>query len=160
MLHHALGRGGSTEGRELGITGPVRGGGEAVEEPGGAEHQGAGAHRGGETGGQVGVAHPLQHPLVVEEGAGPDPTREHQGIRLGALLEGGIDRHPQDAVVAPDLAPAMPDEGQIDGRDALEDLVGADGVERREAREQGNGHVQSVGHADLLSLPVVRKRRR
>ena len=64
--------------------------------------------------------------------------------------------------VASTLSPIMPfslrtspavvaDEDDVEGRDALQDLVGPDGVERGELREEGDGDLQAVGHADVLS---------
>ena len=54
----------------------------------------------------------------------------------------------------------MADEGDVDLRNPLQDLVGSDPVEGGELREEGNGHLQALGHAGLLSSTSTRKRRR
>ena len=66
----------------------------------------------------------------------------------------------EHAVLAADLAALVADERDVEGRDALEDLVGPDGVERRELREERDGDLQAVGHAGVLSIGAVRNRRR
>ena len=67
---------------------------------------------------------------------------------------------PEHAVLAAHLAVVVADEDDVEARDALQDLVGPDGVERRELREERDGDLQAVGHADVLSFGVARKRRR
>ena len=46
----------------------------------------------------------------------------------------------------------VPDEGDVEERDALEHLVGADGVEGREPGKQRDGDLEVVGHAEVLSV--------
>ena len=106
------------------------------------------------------VADPLEHPFVVLEGAGPDAAGEDDDVGLGHLLEGGVGDEAEHAVLAAHLAAGVTDEGDVEGRDALEHLVGPDGVERREPLEQRDGDVHAVGHAEVLSVGAVRKRRR
>ena len=49
--------------------------------------------------GGVGVAHPLEHAVVVLEGPGPHPTGEDDDVGRGELLEGGVDGDPEHAVL-------------------------------------------------------------
>ena len=56
----------------------------------------------------MGVAHPLEHPLVVSAAAGADPSGEHDDVGLGELLEGGVDGDAEHAVLAADLARRWP----------------------------------------------------
>ena len=108
----------------------------------------------------MGMAHPFEHPVVVLEGAGAHPSGEHDDVGLGHVLEGGVDGDPEHAVLASDLAPTVTDEGDVDRGDALQHLVGSHAVEGGEPREEGDGDVQGVAHAEVLSLATTRKRRR
>ena len=111
----------------------------------------------------VGLAHPVHDALVVLERPGAHPAGKHDHVGRRQLLEGGVDREAEHPVLAPHLAAFVADEGDVEVRDALEHLVGSDGVERRELREQRDGDLQAVGHAEFLSLgsaELVRKRRR
>ena len=99
--------------------------------------------------------------LFVElEAAGPHPAREHDDVRVGELGEGAVGDDADHLVVAPDLAPLIGDEGDVDGRYALEDLVGADPVQCGEPRKQGNDGLEMVGHALAFRSVTTRKRRR
>ena len=76
------------------------------------------------------------------------------------IVEGAIGDDPEGAVVTTHLATLSSDEGDIDRRDALEDFIGPDAVESGEPREQGDRHVEVVGHAELRSPVTTRKQRR
>ena len=106
------------------------------------------------------VAYPLHDPFVVLEGSGADASGKDEDVGLAQLGECGIGHHAEHAVLAAVLAPLPPDEDDVDERDALEHLVGAHGIERRELREEGDGDGKGGGHADVLSWVTVRKRRR
>jgi hypothetical protein len=110
----------------------------------------------------VSLAHPVEHALVVFQRPRPDATGEDDDVGRGDLFEGGIDREPDHAVLAAHLAALVTDEDDVEVWDALQDLVGADRIERGVLREQRNGDLQAVGigHADVLSLVTARKRRR
>ena len=136
------------------------GGGQSAEQPGRPEHQRAGADRGGEPGALVGITHPVEDAPVVEELAGAHASGYDHDIGFGELLEGGVDGEAQQPVLGPHLTLPVADEGDVEGGDALEHLVGSDGIQRGHPFEQGDDHLQSVHHADLLSGPPVRKRRR
>ena len=71
----------------------------------------------------MGTAHPLEHLVVVLQSAGAHASGEHDDVGLGDVLEGGVDGDTEHAVLAPDLAPRVTDEGDIDRGDALQDLV-------------------------------------
>jgi citrate synthase len=139
VFDHAVGHRRRPGGCQPVVHGPVGGGGEAVEQTGRPQHQRAGAHRGGVAGGVVGGAHPLQDTLVVHQGAGADPAREHDDVGIRHLLEGGVDGDTQKAVLAAHLAALVTDEGDVEVGDALQHLVRPDAVERGEAVEQGDG---------------------
>jgi len=136
----------------------VRGGRQPAQQAGRAEDQRAGAHRGGEPAGGVGPPEPVEHHRIVLELPGADPTREHDDIRPGHIAEGRVHRQPQRAVVRPDLSLRVAHEDHVEAGDPLEDLVGPDGVEGGDPGEQGDGHLEVSGHADLRSSS--RKRRR
>ena len=106
------------------------------------------------------MSHPLEHLVIVFERSRPDPSGEHDDVRLGELLEGGIDGDPEHAVVTSDLTPLVTDESDLDRGDALEHLVGPDAVEGGEAGEERDGDRQGVAHAGVLSSATTRKRRR
>ena len=108
----------------------------------------------------MGPADPLEHPLVPLEWPRSDPAGEDDHVRRRDLLEGGVDAQTEHAVLAAHLAPDVADEDDVEGRNALQDLVGAHGVERGEPREEGDGDLHAVGHADVLSFGAARKRRR
>ena len=69
----------------------------------------------------------------------------HDHLGGGHLLEGRIDRDTEEPVVATHLTALVADERDVVARDALEHLVGADGVEGGELREQRDGDLH--GHA-------------
>ena len=123
---------------QLGVARPVRRGREALQQPGAPEHERSGAHRSRVRGRRVGVANPVQHPLVVHEGASADAAGKHDDVGLGHLLEGCVDGDAEETVLAANFAALMTDEGDVDRRNALQHFVRADGVERREAREEGD----------------------
>ena len=160
MLDHPLRRGHGAVGLQLRVAGPVGGGRQALEQPGRAEHQGSGAHRGGETGAGMGVAHPLEHARVALQRSGAHAAGEHDHVGFGQFFEGRIGGQPEHAVLAADLAALVPDEGDVDGRDPLEHLIRPDAIERGEAGEQRDGDLQLRGHADVLSSVTLWKRRR
>ena len=89
----------------------------------------------------VSVAQPLEHTVVVEQRPCPDAAREHDDIRLVEFVEGGIDLDAEEAVVGPDDAALVPDERDVDHRDALEHLVRADAVEGGKPGEQWDDDV-------------------
>ena len=97
---------------------------------------------------------------VVFERPRPDAAGEDDHVGRGHLLEGGVDGQPDHAVLAAHLAAVVADEDDVEGRDALQDLVGADGIERGVLGEERDGDLQAVGHADVLSVGTARKRRR
>ena len=106
------------------------------------------------------VADPFEDPLVVLEGPRPDAAGEDDHVGLGHLLERGVRGQTEHAVLTAHLAAGVAEEGDVEGRDALEDLVGPDGIERGELREERDGDVDAVGHAGVLSVGAVRNRRR
>ena len=108
----------------------------------------------------VRLADPLEHPFVVLERPRADAAGEDDHVGRRHLLEGGVGAQPEHPVLAAHLAAVVADEDDVEARDALQHLVGADGVERRELREERDGDLQAVGHADVLSFGVARKRRR
>ena len=97
------------------------------------------------------MTHPLEHPFVMLERPGAHATREHDHVGFGELLEGRVSGDAEHSVLTADLAAPMSDEGDVDEGDALENLVGPDGVERREPGEQRYGDVQGVVHVGVLS---------
>ena len=108
----------------------------------------------------MGLPDPLQHTLVVFERSRPHAAGEDDDVGCRHLLEGGVDGQSEHPVVAAHLADGMTDEGNLEGRDALQDLVGPDGIERGELGEEWDGDLQPVRHADVLSFGTARKRRR
>ena len=56
------------------------------------------------------LAHPLEDPLVVLEGARPDAAGEDDHVGPGHLLEGGVAGQAEHAVLAADLAALVADE--------------------------------------------------
>jgi hypothetical protein len=106
------------------------------------------------------LANPLEHPVVVLQGAGAHPSGEHDDVGLRHVLEGGVDGEPEHAILAANLAPTVTDEGHVDRRDALQHLVRAHAVQGGEPLEEGDRDVQCVAHAGVLSPTTTRKRRR
>ena len=95
----------------------------------------------------MGRAHPVEDPLVGHQRPGPESAREHHDVRCGQLLEGRVDLDTEHPVVRSHDAALVTDERHVEVRDALQHLVGADPVERREVGEQGDrdaGHVVTV----------------
>ena len=79
--------------------------------------------------------------------SGAEPAGEHDDVRGRQLLERGVDLDAEHAVVRPDHAMLVADEGHVELRDALQDLVRADAVERREVGEERDcdaGHPVTV----------------
>ena len=97
------------------------------------------------------VAQPLEHALVSFEGPDSHTTREHDDVGLGKILEGGIHHDAEHPVVASHLAPLVADEGHVNRRDPLKHFVRPDAVKGSEAREQGDGDLDGLGHAGVLS---------
>ena len=138
---------------------PVAGGALALEEAGGAEHQRAGADRRRPGRGLVRGAQPVEHLVVAEQRPVALATRhEHDrgregqrgradagGARVGALRAG-----------------LLGDEAQVRVRKAREDLVGADGVQRRELVEDqdrdSHRHVDRSAADRLAALDEARAR--
>ena len=81
----------------------------------------------------------------------PDAAGEDDHVGRGSSSKVASTREPDHAVLAAHLAAVVADEDDVEGRDALQDLVGADGIERGELREERDGDLQAVGHADVLS---------
>ena len=106
------------------------------------------------------LAYPGEDPLVVLEDACAESTREHQDVRVGHLFEGGVADDPQHPVFAADLTPVVTDEHDVEARDALEDLVGPDGIEGGERVEERDGDGRPCGHGVLPVVGAVANRRR
>ncbi len=94
----------------------------------------------------------------------PDATGEDDDVGCRHLPEDGVRAQPEHAVLGTNLGAVVADEDDVEGRDALEDLVGAHRIERGHAREEGNGDLEATGglrsHAGVPSMAVARKRRR
>ena len=84
-----------------------------------------------------------------------DPAGEHDDVRLGHLLPGGVDGQAEHAILGADLAAVVSDEGDVEARDPLKDLVGPDGIERGDVWEERDGDLQAVGHAGVLSIGSI-----
>ena len=133
-----------------------------VEQTGGSQDQGPGAHRGRQPGRDVGTAQPLEHALVVLQGPSAHPAREDDHVGRRELFEGAVGDEAEHAVVASNLAASMAEKGDVEGWNALQHFVRAHTVEGGETGEQGDGDPQCMGravHADVLSS-ATRKRRR
>ena len=98
--------------------------------------------------------------VVVLERPRPHAAGEDDDVRCAHLFEGGVDVQPEHPVVAAHLADGVAHEHNVEGRDALQDFVGPNGVERGELGEERYGDLQRVRHADVLSFGTARKRRR
>jgi hypothetical protein len=90
------------------------------------------------------VPDPREDTLVLHQRTRPNPTWEDEDVRLGKVLERGLGVQREHAVVGPDRACIEPDELELRVRQAREHLVGADGVEGRDAVEDGNGDLHAT----------------
>ena len=106
------------------------------------------------------VADPLEYLLVMFERACPESPGEDDHVGPGEVGEGAVRGDAQHPVVTSDLAPPVADEGEVDGWDPLQDLVGSDGVEGGESGEEGDDDLQVGGHAFTFRSATTRKRRR
>jgi hypothetical protein len=106
------------------------------------------------------VAYPLQHHLVVLKGPGAHPSGKNEEVGFAQFGERLVGRHAEHAVLAAVLAPPGADEDDLNGRDALEHLVGTHRIKCGELLEEGDGCSEGGVHADVLSWATVRKRRR
>jgi hypothetical protein len=70
---------------------------------------------------------------------GADPAGHYDHVRVGQFVEGGIHGQPEEAVLGPDLALAVADEGNRRLGEALQHFVRPDRVECGDSGEQGNG---------------------
>ena len=75
-------------------------------------------------------------------------TWEDDDVRVRQLVKGGINLNAKHAVVGADDAALLADEGDVNVRNSLQNLIGAKAVERGELGEQGNGGQQA--HASIL----------
>ena len=96
-----------------------------------------------------------------------DATGEDDHPRCGHLLEHGVRAEAEHPVLGAHLALVVTQENDVEVRHALEDLVGTDGVERGDPREEGDGDLEAARgvcagglHAGVASRGLVRKRRR
>ena len=117
----------------------MRGGAAAVEESGGGEQQGAGAHRGRPGAGGVGGAQPAEEGLVLHLVALAGAAGDDHDVRGGHLGEGPVGDEREAALVVADRAGLLGDEDGLGAGAAAEDLVRADGVEGGEAVEEHDG---------------------
>ena len=133
---------------------------EAVEEAGGGEHQRPGADGRGEPARSRGAARTQSRIGVagLEQRPGADAAGHDDDVGRRDLVERGVDGETEEAVVGADLAALGADEGDGGAGEALEDLVGADGVERGDLGEQGDGDVHGMAPG-LVGWTVVRMRR-
>ena len=69
----------------------------------------------------------------------PMPAGHDDDVGLGEVPDEGVDGQPEESVLGADLTGAGAHEGHRGPGEALEHLVGADGVEGREAVEEGDG---------------------
>src|SRR6185437_12399296 len=125
---------------------PVAGRLLAFQQAGGAEHQGAGADRGGPAAAGVDVADPVEGFLVFDQGAVALAAGDEEDFGFGAFVEVEVDGDAEAADVGPDLAAFPADEGDLPAGNRTEDLVGADRVERGEAGEGEDGDL----HGDMV----------
>ncbi len=108
----------------------------------------------------MGLAHPVEDAPIVFQRPRAHTAGEDDHVGRCHLLEPGVDREPDHAVLTAHLAAVVADEDDVESGNPLQDLVGADGIERGVLREEGDGDLQAVGHADVLSFGTARKRRR
>jgi hypothetical protein len=69
--------------------------------------------------------HPVQDPRVGLQRPGAHPAWEDDYVGGRQVLEGTVDDQAEHPVVGADLAPCVTDEGDVEGRDALQHFVGA-----------------------------------
>ena len=136
--------------------------GESVEQSRAGQQQRSGAHRCGEGGARVHRLQPAADGLVVDEYAGPDAAGNHHDVGRADFVEGGVARDAEHAVLGSHLTALVPDEHDVYRRNALQDFVGPDCVQRGEPREQRDGDLhQPVPAGDAeFGLGLRRCRRR
>ncbi len=143
-----LGGGGPVVGE--GVVGqPVGGGGLALEDPGGAEEERSGAHRGGVGGRLVGLADPVDDRAAVPGHlAGDDPAGDQEHVGVRHLVEGVLDVEDEEPVVVGEEALLLRADDDLRAGEEAEHLVRADGVEGGELGVEADGDL----HAPTMRL--------
>src|SRR5215211_2867103 len=99
------------------------------------------------------VADPLDAAMAVTGHlAGDGAARHHDHVGPGRLGEGALDREGHEADVVSHLPPLVGHEADVGARQPGEDLVGTEGVEGCQLREDHDGDVHAV--IVRLAVPV------
>lgn len=97
--------------------------------------------------------------LVVNELPGADAAGEHHHLRCAHLVEGGVAGQAQHPVLGAHLAPALPDEHDLDRRNPLQHFVRAHRIQCGDPREQRDGDQRHVAPASAGSGSAACPRR-
>src|SRR5690606_38143195 len=103
----------------------------------------AGAHGRGPGAGGVGGAQPVQQGRVGHAGALAGPARCDDDVGAGHLVQGAVGGQGEPAGLVAHGPGPLGDEHRLGAGDPAEDLVGADGVEGREAVEEDDGDLHA-----------------
>jgi PPOX class probable F420-dependent enzyme len=141
---------------------PVAGRPLALQQPGGAEHQGAGADRGRPLGPLVDPAQPGEDALVLHQRPVAFAAGDEDDVGLRHLVEGEVGAEPKRAAVGPHLPLGGGDEPDLPPRHRAKHLVGPDRVEGGELVEDEDGDLHGGDPTSRLltpSAPVSRRDR-
>jgi hypothetical protein len=96
------------------------------------------------------VAHPVEHALVVHQPARAEATREDEDVRVGPVLERDLGVQGEHPVVGLHRPGLEADELELGAREAGQDLVRADRVERGDLVEDWNGDLHATSSREGL----------